>query len=587
MQKTLRTFAAVIMAMVVLLGRGEMVIGQSAGLVDYWGPLHNLKTSDGYPAAAIHLARLCDGRTLLMGFDWNRPPYGQPQSVTAYVVPQTLSEVAAAPSTPVNRSLVRMNLPLDKPYNPLNPSNYDINICGGTAFTHDGRLKVGGITRPYADGTTSLLLGTSYGIELNATGTTWRRLPNAFVGSSYGVNWRWYTTYTPIASPPTRSSSTLITGGSVVVDIYNAIAPPEDPTRIFWPNRSIEIDDDSGTNKLVISHEQSSPDIDNGTGYPHVIPQQNGQQLIHGAAGRPIMLSIDGATLISTFSRRPGPLDVADPSDSSSTAPLPMYWNNQGPYPNGSFAVCGGKPGTAYESSFDVYNVATGLWSHFEMGVKRTWCTLKPLPDGRLAIMGGLAMDGSNGQGKTQIFDPVTNTIESGTSVMATKRGYHTTSILQNDGSLFVCAGIPVMLTINKEARQPLESPTCQTYWPDYILKPKPYLGAVPATIALGATFDVIWYDKSNLRPIVDARLVSLPTDTHGFDSGQRNVQLKVVKSVPTGTPNWHILTLQMPQAASGSVADTAHTVPPGCYTLFIIDSQRVPSPGMSTKVVW
>jgi hypothetical protein len=537
----------------------------------------------------LHLARLCDGRTLLMGVDRGKlAPGGYTVSVTAMVVPQTLSQVVAAPSTPITRTLVKMNVPLDKPYDPANPAVYDINICGYAAFTEKASLKVGGITQFATDAKGTYVLGRPYSIELDSTGTTWQRLPNEFVGvGEGGVNWRWYATANQVSDPLRRLTQLLITGGSVLMDAKSILAPPEDPTKIFWPNDSIELDDASGANKLVIAHANSSPDIRNGTGYPHVIRQLDGKQLIHGAAGRPAALSIDGGVLIPGLNKRPGP-DVDHPSDTSSTTPLPMYWGNSGPYPNGSFITCGGKPGTVYESSCDVYNSQTGEWRHFEMGVKRSWPTTKLLLDGRVAIMGGVASDGSLGQGKTQIFDPVTNTIVTGTSEMITQRGYHTTSVLQNDGSVFLCAGVPLPFD-ERTVKESLESSTCQAYYPDYVWKQKPYIAALPATMALGSTIDLVLYVGAGTSslPIVDAALMPLPTDTHGFDSGQGNIQLKVVRDVPSKDPNYRIVTLQLPQAASGNAAETAHILPPGCYTLTVINNQRVPSAAKATKVVW
>jgi hypothetical protein len=583
-RKMLGAFAIALVAMAVLLGERA----GAAGPADFWGPIHYLRTTYGYEVVPLHLARLCDGRTLLMGFDRGKLSPGYTVSVTAMVVPQTLSQVVAAPSTPLTRTLTKMNVPLDKPFDPANPSVYHLNVCGYAAFTESGSLKVGGMSQFVTDTRGTYIFGLPYSIELNPAGTTWQRLPNEFVGvGEEGVNWRWYANANQVADPLRRLTQLLIVGGSILIDPKSILAPPEDPTKIYWPNDSIELDDGSGTNKLVVAHEHGNPDIRNGSGYPHVIRQPDGRQLIHGAAGRPVTLSIDGGVLSSGLNRRPGP-DVEHPSDTSSTSPLSMYWGNTGPYPNGSFITCGGKPGTAYESSCDVYNSQTGAWRHFEMGVKRSWPTTKLLPDGRVAIMGGVASDGSPGQGKTQVFDPVTNTIETGTSEMVTKRGYHTTSVLQNDGSVFLCAGIPIPFD-ERTVKESLEASTCQAYWPDYVWKPKPYIAALPTTMALGATVDVIGYvGSNNFRPITDARLMPLPTDTHGFDSGQGNVQLKVVRSVPIkDNPNYHIVTLQLPQAASGNAADTAHILPPGCYTLTLIDDQKVPSPGMKTKVVW
>ena len=74
----------------------------AAGMTDVWGPLHNLRTADGYPVLALHLARLCDGRTLLMGFDRERPGAVY-QSVTGMIVPQTLAQFVAAPNTAITR----------------------------------------------------------------------------------------------------------------------------------------------------------------------------------------------------------------------------------------------------------------------------------------------------------------------------------------------------------------------------------------------------------------------------------------------------------------------------------------------------
>jgi hypothetical protein len=555
-----------------------------------WGPLQYLRTTDGLEVASLHAAKMCGGQVLLMGFNrGGANPYYQ--SVAGYVTPQTWKELVGPNGTsPVTKTIVRMNLPVQNPFNPANPTTYDLDICGMAAHDQDGNLKVSGTTYTHDTrypGDNLLVVGFDYTLKFTFSTNTWT-MGNRFVGTGQtGLNRRWYPTAIRMWDTTMRKTNILIVGGSEFVDPHRLYGGP-----LAYPNDSVEKDDGTLTNKLVIDHLHSSPDIRNETGYPHVIPQADGTEFTVGALGKPVHFDVKNKVVLETYARRPGPAEVLDPNDGASTTPLIMYAGNAGPYGNGSSITCGGKGGTAYESSCDVYDAGVRAWTtHLDMGVKRSWPSTKLLANGTVAIYGGIASDGSGGQEFVQIFDPATRALTTDTAMLGEKRGYHTNSLLLNDGNLLVCSGWARIVPADGSVIASEEASSCRGYWPGYFWELKPYITALPATVALGSTFTVNWTDMQNHRPLrasVGALLIGLGTDTHGFDSGQSSAELKIVAVNPIpNSPNNYTVTLQMPQPTAGqAVSDTGNVVRPGCYTIFLIDDQGTPSLGAPIKIM-
>jgi hypothetical protein len=180
------------------------------------------------------------------------------------------------------------------------------------------------------------------------------------------------------------------------------------------------------------------------------------------------------------------------------------------------------------------------------------------LPDGRVFLAGGTGVD--PGGGPVELFDP--EDPEAGWQLgpaMAIRRRYHSAAILLPDGSVLMGGDTTEKdVVLSKDG----ENLPHERYLPSYFFKPRPEITSAPAVVPYGAGFTVKTPRPKAIRKVVLMRPGAV---THGFDMSQRSVvcDFKVDKDSIEATPPPH-----------GNVA------PPGCYLLFLVDLDRVPSTG-------
>jgi hypothetical protein len=212
---------------------------------------------------------------------------------------------------------------------------------------------------------------------------------------------------------------------------------------------------------------------------------------------------------------------------------------------------------------------STVQWRNREpMTFARVLHTATLLPDGKVFVSGGSYVGRSdNGNAPVQtpeLYDPAT---DSWTLLCAMRfaRLYHSTALLLPDARV---------LTAGRDHAfnaRPYNWPErrIEIFTPPYLLngQPRPVLGTVPTNpVAYDANFNVTVTNAVTPSNINRAVLMSPGAVTHGFDMGQRAIELQIVsQSNTTGT-----LTLRSPP--DGNVA------PPGYYMLFLLSNQGVPS---------
>jgi len=114
------------------------------------------------------------------------------------------------------------------------------------------------------------------------------------------------------------------------------------------------------------------------------------------------------------------------------------------PLPDGRVLVAGGWDGEPL-SSAEIYDPETGAFSPTDSpAVARQGAAAAPLPDGRILIAGGLSDGNSDALDSAEIFDPASETFESGgmASMVTGRRLLAATTLL--DGRVLLLAGTPV-----------------------------------------------------------------------------------------------------------------------------------------------
>jgi Domain of unknown function (DUF1929) len=215
--------------------------------------------------------------------------------------------------------------------------------------------------------------------------------------------------------------------------------------------------------------------------------------------------------------------------------------------------ILGGSAADAQQSAEWIdLSVANPVWQPLPpLIVTRDKVNSVLLPDGRVLIVGGIETlpDG----GPAEIFDPEhpTSGFQLGPN-MRHVRGYHSAALLLPDGSV-VMGGDP------NGGSTPNER-----YLSPYFFKPRPTIGASPATIAYGAGFAVQTPLPAAIAEVV---LMSAGAVTHGFNQNQRYVGCAITGRTATE--------VQATAPPDGTIA------PPGWYLLFLVDSDRIPSTGV------
>ena len=215
--------------------------------------------------------------------------------------------------------------------------------------------------------------------------------------------------------------------------------------------------------------------------------------------------------------------------------------------------VLGGSAADAQQTAEWIdLSVAHPVWQALpDLNVTRDKVNSVLLPDGRVLVAGGIETlpDG----GPVELFDPddPTTGFQQGPH-MKYIRGYHSAAILLPDGSV-IMGGDPNGGTTPNER-----------YRPSYFFKPRPTITGSPAAIAYGAPFSVQTPTPGAIAEVVLMRAGAV---THGFNHNQRYVGCAI-----TGTAGAQVHATAPPD---GNVA------PPGHYLLFLLDHDRIPSPGV------
>ena len=235
-----------------------------------------------------------------------------------------------------------------------------------------------------------------------------------------------------------------------------------------------------------------------------------------------------------------------------------MYQPGKILYSGGAASVTSSQPAQANTSIIDL-TAATPAWHAIApMNYPRIYHTLTMLADGRvLAVGGGNISDQmqiTTGVMPAEIWDPASQQWTTIGSIAAA-RNYHSTAVLQPDGTVLVSGGGHPE-TLNDPGQF-----NAQVYSPSYLFNgPRPTISSSPVSAQYGSTMSIGTPDAANIGSV---NLVSFGADTHQSDMDQHFVPL----SFTAGSGS-----LQVRAPASGAIA------PPGDYMLFILNKAGVPS---------
>jgi hypothetical protein len=235
-----------------------------------------------------------------------------------------------------------------------------------------------------------------------------------------------------------------------------------------------------------------------------------------------------------------------------------MYRPGQVLYSGGSPSVTSTTTAVAGAATIDLTAAAPAWQPVAPMNYPRVYHTLTMLADGRVLAVGGEPTSDQNtvtsGVLPAEIWDPATKQWTSIGSIAAA-RNYHSTAVLQPDGTVLIAGGG------HEESTSDPGQYNAQVYSPSYLFNgPRPTITAGPGSAQYGAAMTVTTPDASSIASV---NLVSYAADTHQSDMDQHFVPLAFTAG--SGT-----LSVQAP--ASGAIA------PPGDYMLFIVNKAGVPS---------
>jgi hypothetical protein len=222
------------------------------------------------------------------------------------------------------------------------------------------------------------------------------------------------------------------------------------------------------------------------------------------------------------------------------------------------------QPASTEARMIDITNPQPQVTVLPSMSYRRHWGNATVLPNGRVFISGGSAVNNSakadpdgNGVSYTsELYTPSTQRWAQGATA-AQMRLYHSTNLLLPDATV---------LTMGGGAPGPQRNLNAEIYYPPYLFDgsgqraTRPVIDSAPATLKPGATFTIGTPDTATIQRVV---LIKAGSVTHSFNFDQRFLPLTFTK--PTAT------TLQT------KVLPLAKT-PPGYYLLFILNNRGVPS---------
>jgi plastocyanin len=177
------------------------------------------------------------------------------------------------------------------------------------------------------------------------------------------------------------------------------------------------------------------------------------------------------------------------------------------------------------------------------------------LPDGRIFIAGGIP--GGPDGGTCELFDP--GNPGPGWAIgpaMQYDRTYHSSFLLLRDGSVLGGGAPP-------DADPPAVYTPHERFFPDYFDSIRPTITNAPAAIDYSANFEIATPTPVDVSEVILLRPGAV---THGFNMSQRGIEC-VIAGIGPGT-----LDVEPPP--------NANLAPPGWYLLYLLDGNRVPSPG-------
>jgi hypothetical protein len=217
------------------------------------------------------------------------------------------------------------------------------------------------------------------------------------------------------------------------------------------------------------------------------------------------------------------------------------------------------------DATTQVLDERTERWSTAsDMNVARGHHNVVTLPDGSLvSIGGGLGKVGADSYAFSPTVDQRSAELyKDGNWTLGPSqteyRTYHSTAALLPDGRV---------LSGGDDRADHKETDTFEIYEPAYLHKSggRPVIQSAPSTVDYGESLSV-----ATSGPVKRAVLMAPAATTHGFDSNQRHVELRV-------TPR--------AGGVDAVAPPNANVAPPGYYMLFVLDEAGVPSVAKWVKV--
>lgn len=195
------------------------------------------------------------------------------------------------------------------------------------------------------------------------------------------------------------------------------------------------------------------------------------------------------------------------------------------------------------------------------------------LADGNVLVPPVTSLGSFNNTSGTVLAAEMWNQSTGGWSTMASqsvRRTYHSTALLLPTGQVASCGG---GLPLGNGTAADLDTTTqgnynCEIYSPPYLFKgTRLTISSAPTQINYNTNFTV---STPNANDIAKVSWIRLSSVTHGYNVGQRFAQLSFTKT-SSG------LTIVAPK--------TKANVPAGCYMLFILNNNGVPSQAKIIKI--
>jgi hypothetical protein len=201
-----------------------------------------------------------------------------------------------------------------------------------------------------------------------------------------------------------------------------------------------------------------------------------------------------------------------------------------------------------------------------DVGADRAWANLTVLPDGRVMISGGSAVQNQliGVDTTVKIWDPDTGEWTVGADA-AVARLYHSTAILLPDGTV---------LTLGGGAPGPLANLNGEIYSPDYLFNDggvaaeRPVIVHAPGELKVGQDFEVEVTGPAEIQTLA---LMKFGSVTHSIDVSSQRIELPFTVE-PDGN-----LSVDLP--------DNANVLTPGYWMLFAIDSTGSVSVASTIKI--